>query len=260
MHKTTVILGTKAFVRMRIDDEASTRCRHYSTSRAREAVTSVYVDPRGCSRSVSCAADPLHNRVVLLPNVITKSECALLMRAAAESLDDRAAGEPLRRMRVRLMSAEAREMSTTIIRRRVLPMLERDVPDVAAWLLRRREGRVPYEMDVEDLEAKRQESGRHAPIAGDAASLSPLGPSSAMRLCFPEEEPAVNVYCSGGKFPLHDDGHDVSVVILLSPPGAFEGGGTQYWPQDDDDKWGRGQSGAAAGEAPTLIQPPQGTA
>ena len=241
---------------------------------------------------------------MILPDVISKEECELLMRAASESVDDRALGEPLRRMRVRLMGAAAREMSTTIIRRRVLPMLERMVPDVAEWLLSRQNGRVPFwgssrrsrsrpfaasgdayerlrstttiftasgpqrqsraqwSATAAGAAPERQESGRHAPnadarVAASVAGL--LGPATALRIVFPEAEPAVNVYRSGGNFPLHDDGYDMSIVINLSPPGAFEGGGTQYWREMDDDKWQQNADGTQRRE-PTLIEPPQGSA
>ena len=278
-------------------------CSRASAVEARylKPIENVWLEPADSAGRVG--RGPLRNRIVILPDVISKEECELLMRAAAESVDDRALGEPLRRMRVRLMHAAARELSTTIIRRRVLPMMERMVPDVAEWLLSRQNDRVPFwassrrsrsrpfvssgderrerlrstttiftasgpqrqgraqwSATAAGAARERQESGRHAPNADArvAASVAgPLGPTTALRIVFPEAEPAVNVYCSGGNFPLHDDGYDMSIVINLSPPGAFEGGGTQYWREMDDDKW---QQNGTQTREPTLVQPPQGSA
>lgn len=42
-------------------------------------------------------------------------------------------------------------------------------------------------------------------------------------------EPAVNVYLSGGHFAPHTDKQALTLLVPLSPAGAFEGGGTAFW-------------------------------
>ncbi|GFH51515.1 hypothetical protein CTEN210_07991 [Chaetoceros tenuissimus] len=51
-------------------------------------------------------------------------------------------------------------------------------------------------------------------------------------LQFSSREPAVNVYTKGGSFRPHEDGQQLTVLIYLSHPTEFDGGGTAFWPQD----------------------------
>lgn len=51
-------------------------------------------------------------------------------------------------------------------------------------------------------------------------------------LQFSSREPAVNVYTKGGSFRPHEDGQQLTVLISLSHPTEFEGGGTAFWSQD----------------------------
>ena len=50
-----------------------------------------------------------------------------------------------------------------------------------------------------------------------------------MSLAYSPSEPAVNVYTNGGHFAPHTDKQHLSVLVPLSPEGAFEGGGTAFW-------------------------------
>lgn len=49
---------------------------------------------------------------------------------------------------------------------------------------------------------------------------------------FSSREPTVNVYTEGGEFLAHKDHQALTVLIPLSPPDAFDGGGTAFWSQD----------------------------
>ena len=45
-------------------------------------------------------------------------------------------------------------------------------------------------------------------------------------------EPSINVYHAGGQFDPHQDHEALTVLSVLSPSaGAFEGGGTAFWPE-----------------------------
>ena len=45
-------------------------------------------------------------------------------------------------------------------------------------------------------------------------------------------EPSINVYREGGEFDPHQDHEALTVLSVLSPSaGAFEGGGTAFWPE-----------------------------
>ena len=52
------------------------------------------------------------------------------------------------------------------------------------------------------------------------------------RLTFARGEPAVNIYTTGGCFRPHEDHESLTILVPLSDPEAFEGGGTAYWPCD----------------------------
>ena len=42
-------------------------------------------------------------------------------------------------------------------------------------------------------------------------------------------EPAINVYYHGGSFDPHVDGEALTILIPLSPPSDYSGGGTSFW-------------------------------
>ena len=48
-------------------------------------------------------------------------------------------------------------------------------------------------------------------------------------LVFAAGEPAINVYTPGGCFVPHEDGQSLSVLVNLSHPDDFDGGGTAFW-------------------------------
>jgi len=52
------------------------------------------------------------------------------------------------------------------------------------------------------------------------------------RLVYSSREPAINVYTTGGKFLAHEDGQELTILIPLSSPDEFSGGGTAFWSQD----------------------------
>mmetsp|Transcript_25611 Transcript_25611/g.40211 ORF Transcript_25611/g.40211 Transcript_25611/m.40211 type:complete len:289 (+) Transcript_25611:134-1000(+) len=74
----------------------------------------------------------------------------------------------------------------------------------------------------------------------------------ADQLKFSSREPAINIYTPGGEFLAHKDAQAITVLIPLSCPEQFQGGGTSFWSQDS-----RGHRV----EDPTIIlKPPSGTA
>ena len=67
-----------------------------------------------------------------------------------------------------------------------------------------------------------------------ALAVSLFGTSSAaelekMSIRYSPGEPAVNVYTAGGNFSPHTDKQSLTLLVPLSPAGAFEGGGTAFW-------------------------------
>ena len=82
-----------------------------------------------------------------------------------------------------------------------------------------------------------------------------FGPSGAEgSLVFSHGEPAVNVYRQGGQFQPHEDLQSLTVLVPLSDPGAYGGGGTAFWSEE--------ARGAAreAGPPSLMLRPAAGTA
>lgn len=53
------------------------------------------------------------------------------------------------------------------------------------------------------------------------------------QLGFSLGEPAINVYTKGGRFKPHKDRQSLTILIPLSVPEAFDGGGTSFWKAND---------------------------
>jgi len=136
------------------------------------------------------------NSVILIPDLLTKAECQMLIdvaeqHIAASSID----AQPLQRLPVRELGSATDEFATHVIRDRVIPFFEQELPHVAQGLF------------------------------GRATGLN------GMRLSYSCNEPAVNRYTAGGEFLIHHDAFSVTVNVLLSEPRSFVGGGTAFWPQ-----------------------------
>ena len=48
---------------------------------------------------------------------------------------------------------------------------------------------------------------------------------------FSEYEPSINRYSQGGHFETHHDGYGLTAIIALSPPEAYQAGGTRFFQQ-----------------------------
>lgn len=71
---------------------------------------------------------------------------------------------------------------------------------------------------------------------------------------FSPREPAINFYGRGGEFAPHQDHQALTVLVSLSPPSTFEGGGTGFWPRGADERVARRAPPAL------VLRPPAGTA
>ena len=107
---------------------------------------------------------------------------------------------------VKEMDVAAREISAALLDQRLLPFIEKQLPGVA-----------------------KQYWGQSAGLAD-------------MRKIFKLDEPAVNRYLGGrgrgGRFDKHVDAGEsgwITLVVLLSQPSSFTGGGTKFWEQTSGD-------------------------
>eukprot|EP00928_Gymnodinium_smaydae_P044269 TRINITY_DN29537_c0_g1_i1.p1 TRINITY_DN29537_c0_g1~~TRINITY_DN29537_c0_g1_i1.p1 ORF type:complete len:292 (-),score=38.95 TRINITY_DN29537_c0_g1_i1:205-1080(-) len=157
----------------------------------------------------------LQNSVILIPNLLSPEECRSLIsaadkcgvhghgqgslenwwRAVKRSLYSSVQDEPTQRFRMCDLDIEAQELSAVILRERILPFMEREMPQVAQA------------------------------VFGASAGLS------SREFSFSPNEPAINRYTAGGAFESHTDKMSVTVNVLLSQKGAFSGGGTLFQPE-----------------------------
>ena len=89
--------------------------------------------------------------------------------------------------------------------------------------------------------------------AGDGVGDGVCRPSLTRsdRLVFTQGEPACNVYTAGGQFTPHEDRQSLTILVPLSAPCAFEGGGTGFWSNEV-----RGPTGISGVRALELHGPP----
>ena len=191
------------------------------------------VDEKGVNRLQDC--------VMVLPGVLSASECTELCEEAdaliasgytrdlfGEELCDRNSHQSLRRVSVEDMSNRHGEISRMLLEGRVLPVLEREFPEV--------------------LSALRLEGFRDSEFE------------------WASDEPTVNRYTRGGTFDQHEDAYSLSCIVLLSDD--FEGGGTRFWPEAAENgllsaSVGEGKTGSTVlinEGSSVLVQPSVGTA
>jgi hypothetical protein len=150
------------------------------------------------------------NSVVLLPELLTPDECEAIVadvEAAHEQRADENPGAsklPHQRYMVPDLPDTTQRIFRVAMHERLLPWVSRALPSVVDMVWKRSQ--------VEPT--------------GDALCDCPL--------VFSVNEPAVNRYASGGRFEPHTDKMSLTLNVLLRE-GAFDGGGTQFWCEDDLD-------------------------
>ena len=78
-------------------------------------------------------------------------------------------------------------------------------------------------------------------------------------LQFTHNEPAINIYTAEGSFSPHKDLQAITLLMPLSDPTEFVGGGTAFWASSPDPPGGASQD-AAEREPALEFAPPVGTA
>ena len=161
--------------------------------------------------------------VLELAGVASNAECQLLVNAATQ----RAEPGTVRIPSIAAVNRKARQMGETemdhdalpaaaddqaeVIFQRVLAKIDEHLPSLVTTL---------FNTDAEITEeSARSLSARHA--------------AGALR--FTNMEPAINVYTNNGQFPAHRDRMALTMLLSLSPPTSFAGGGTGFWCSDSAD-------------------------
>ena len=170
----------------------------------------------------------LHDSILLLPSLVTQSECATLIAAAehfvATDAAEVASDVPLRRIECQPegvnLDGDSHALAHVILARALWSM-ECLQPELAGALF-------PEAYDLGDL-----------------------------WFGFSGSEPTLNRYTRGGTFEAHQDGHALTVIVPLSTSGTdFGGGGTAFW---SEATIGTDPCNAKGVEPSLVMRPPAGT-
>jgi hypothetical protein len=183
-----------------------------------------------------------HNSVLLVPELLSTEECGRLIQdvercrvaelaaeasngAAGAAADGLASwgkstyGENwagFQRYRIPRLSATTVDLVEEIFRERLLPFISQELPRVEDYLWAR------------SVAACTEPGCNLAPPALRDSTIA-LG---TLPYRFAPQEPAINRYTAGGAFPVHSDEQALTLNVLLET-GCFEGGGTDFWQQQD---------------------------
>jgi hypothetical protein len=161
---------------------------------------------------------------MVVPELVTPEECALLNSAGQRVRPPMEVSDSRTRLALHgtdsQFAAEERQCVDAIVQR-ALGLVEASCPELATTLF------------------------------GQAVQLHTLD------LFYAAGEPAINIYEVGGQFLPHRDKHSLSVLVPLTSPEGFSGGGTAFWPLEEC----AGRRVRRGCETPThLLKPSAGTA
>lgn len=223
----------------------------------------VQLSSRANDRGLTGEALAQGRSVVIVPNVASTEECAKLLALGMRAADDQQASvwarttarlseftsnNPRSEGRVRVPIGELPPQTARLfdsLLGRVFSIVDDEMPSVAALFAH------GY-----NIEGARAPTASSAPALDASVSLSSLHASDGLE--FSSREPAINLYRSrGAEFHAHTDRQTLTVLIPLTSPDTYEGGGTGFWAPDDDEvpRYGQPTSRPAV-----VLRPPPGSA
>lgn len=153
--------------------------------------------------------------VILLSDILSPQECSFLVDSCSRIANQTTPTELEKQGLVRLPTIAASERAAKTKTPCAEP-LPKDVDELLDQILIR----IAQQIDA-DLPSI-------ADVLFDGKNLS----SQLNQLRFSSREPAINVYSAGGEFLAHKDAQALTVLIPVSCPTQFVGGGTAFWSQD----------------------------
>ena len=198
-----------------------------------------------------------HGEVVLcVPNVAAEPELQALLHAALSACERTGKSGVDGKSRLSVSDRTAFSKETVLaceeLILRVLDRVDEQLPSVYATLFEPSAGWV-------ERQALRANGLKHDVmppeyLAETCPTLREL--YMAGELEWSEGEPAINVYEAGGGFGTHKDHMALTILMPLSSPTTFSGGGTGFWSHADEEMY----AGKPAGAPTSIIKPPLGTA
>ena len=251
---------TRAFVSR---ESASSVAPRVTAPTRLEALETVWLNPAAERHPTRSLGEALQagDVVVLVPGVATEEELVALREDGVAATDaQRARSGTPENGRNRFSVSDPMAFSYDVVERcealllAVLDVVDDDIPSVYDALFRPGDGWEAAQPKSRLFSAGSSPEEYLGDMCESIRELYMMG-----ELEWSEGEPAINVYTEGGGFGYHKDHMALSVLVPLSAPDDFGGGGTGFWsqaacPPDLPD--------GAPPDAPpdAVIRPPLGTA
>lgn len=181
----------------------------------------------------------LRNRIAVLPNIITKEECATIAKDTERILEENKAQNIKGRKTeswatYSRFSSESHQVMDRLLGQHVLEFLDRRMPEISEEILK---GQSTYS-DFKSFTRKIGEKNKK-----DIASF-----------CW--DDPVVIKYDAGNQLAPHEDMRDLTIVVPLNPlkgdfPLPLTGGGTRFWLEGTTPE-------CATADTGVLLKPPAG--
>lgn len=192
--------------------------------------------------------------VLCIPNVASREECNKLFEAGLAACQSRDA--PAARGRSRFSVSDPKAFSSDIVATcddiltRVLDHLDDNIPSVYEVLFR--PGEEWCEWQPLNAQLEQPSVPPREELEAMCTNLRELYMMGELE--WSEGEPAINIYETKGYFGCHKDHLALTVLIPLTSPSSFSGGGTGFWA-------GNRETLENPSEPPTLVlKPPPGSA
>lgn len=192
--------------------------------------------------------------VVCIPNVASREECNKLFEAGLAACKKRDAQAARGRSRFSVSDPTAFESGVVVtcddILTRAMDHLDTYIPSIYEVLFR--PGENWAEWQPLNVQLEQPSVPPRADLEETCSSLRELYMMGELE--WSEGEPAINIYETKGYFGCHKDHLALTVLIPLTSPSSFEGGGTGFWA-------GNRETPENPSEQPTLVlKPPPGSA
>ena len=181
----------------------------------------------------------LHNRIVVLPNIITKEECAGIAKETERILEENKAQNIQGRKTeswatYSRFNSHSQQVMDRLLGQHVLEFLDRRMPEISKEILK-----------------------GHSTCSDFKSFTRKIGKKSGKditRFCW--DDPVVIKYDAGNRLAPHEDMRDLTIVVPLNPlkgefPLPLTGGGTRFWLEGTTPECATANDGV-------LLRPPAG--
>ena len=177
----------------------------------------------------------LHNKIAVLPNVITKEDCASIARDTERIIGENKARKVQGRKTeswavYSRFSSENQQVMDRLLGKLVLEFLDKRMPDVAEKILK----------------------GQSSDFRALAQKFGKTNPKEVTSFCW--DDPVVIKYDAGNQLAPHEDMRDLTIVVPLNPLENcyhLTGGGTRFWLEGTTPECATADDGV-------LLKPPAG--